>query len=188
MNTHRPEASLIGEARELLVSWRAPDPEQEQLRRDFLALALSSHSATFRESAPDHITASALIFSAEHDQVALLFHPKFDRWLQMGGHCESSDADLPAAALREACEESGLLDADLELDPRPVLLSRHAVKCWPDGSHYDVQFMAVAARGATLTCSSESTEVRWFDLDEALKVSDESVSRLVKASLQRLGA
>ena len=37
------------------------------------------------------------------------------RWLQTGGHIEPEDASLEAAALREAGEESGL--ADLELDP-----------------------------------------------------------------------
>lgn len=170
--------------REVLTSWDAPNHKQEQLRLDFLALAMSSSDAALRSQAPDHITASTLVFSADLDQVALLFHPKFDRWLQMGGHCEPFDSSLHAAAVREAQEECGL--SDLLVDPEPVLLSRHRVRCWPDGLHLDVQFAARARPGAVLECSSESTDLRWFNVNEVAHVSDESVVDLMAAAHQRL--
>lgn len=174
----------MADVRAVLTSWEAPNPRQDQLRQDFLTLALSEPDAAFRDCAPDHITASALVFSAELTHVALLFHPKFDRWLQMGGHCEPSDRSISAAALREAREESGM--STIALDPIPVWLSRHRVKCWPDGHHLDVQFLARAEPGAILTCSEESTDVRWFALDEVASVSDESVKELLGASLKRI--
>lgn len=177
-------ASLIGDIREVLTSWSAPDREQERLRVDFLALAHSSPDAAFRSNAPDHITASTLVFSCDLQQVALLFHPKFDRWLQMGGHCEPTDSSLHAAASREAQEECGI--ADLLVDPEPVCLSRHRVKCWPNGHHLDVQFAAVAPEGAILECSAESTELRWFDLTEIPRICDKSVISLLAAAQQRL--
>lgn len=176
-------ASLIGDVREVLTTWSAPNREQEDLRVDFLALAHSSPNAAFRSNAPDHITASTLVFSFDLQQVALLFHPKFDRWLQMGGHCEPSDDSLHAAATREAHEECGI--ADLLVGPEPVYLSRHRVKCWPDGHHFDVQFAAVAPEGAVLECSTESTALRWFDLAEVPRISDESVVALLAAAQQR---
>lgn len=186
MTLRVPSNSLMLDAREMLASWTAPNYQQDQLRREFLSLALSEPDAAFRGCTPDHITASTLIFSADASQVALLFHPKFGRWLQMGGHCEPSDLTLSAAALREATEESGL--EILDLDPLPVLLSRHRVKCWPDGHHFDVQFIARAQHGATLKCSVESVDLRWFDLADVRRVSDESVADLLAAALARLAA
>lgn len=177
-------SSLILDIRTVLAAWRAPSYEQELLCEDFLALAHSSSQAAFRHNSPDHITASTLVFSSDLRRVALLFHPKFDRWLQMGGHCETSDASLSRAAIREAKEETSL--TDLELDPEPVLLSRHRVRCWPDGHHYDVQFMAVAQPDARLICSAESADLRWFGIDEVARVSDQSVIDLLAASLARL--
>ena len=38
----------------------------------------------------------------------LTLHPRLGRWVQLGGHCEDGDADIAAAALREAREESGI--------------------------------------------------------------------------------
>ena len=78
----------------------------------------------------------------------LTLHPIVGRWLQTGGHCESHDATLADAALREAREETGI--QDLALDPVPVLLSRHEVPCGPlrPSHHLDVQFVAVAPADA----------------------------------------
>ena len=181
---------LREDARRTLRDWQAPTAAQTELQRDFLAHLDNHENATERACSPDHITVSALVFSADFSRVALLFHPKFDRWLQMGGHCEPDDVSLAAGALREAFEETGL--TALSLDPVPVVLSRHEVKCWPGGHHLDVQFMAVVAPddngvvNEELVCSHESTAIRWFPVEDVASVSDESVVDLVTFALDRL--
>ncbi|NIM51912.1 MAG: NUDIX domain-containing protein [Gemmatimonadales bacterium] len=55
-----------------------------------------------------HVTASALVLSSDGTQVLLVFHHRLQRWLQPGGHVESHDASIVAAAQREVREETGL--------------------------------------------------------------------------------
>ena len=176
--------SLTADIRRALAHWSAPDPEQESLRALFADHAASHDEPGDRACAPDHVTASALVVSAEHDRAVLVMHPKFGRWLQTGGHCERQDASIADAALREATEETGI--AGLTIDPEPVLLSRHPVRCHAGGHHLDVQYVAVAPAGAQPVCSDESDEVRWFSLDALPEETDASVRSLVAAARSRL--
>jgi 8-oxo-dGTP pyrophosphatase MutT (NUDIX family) len=129
-----------------------------------------------------HITASALVIAPERGQVLLTLHGKLRMWLQMGGHCEPADATLADAALREATEESGIAGLTL-LPGGPVRLDRHLTPCaW----HLDVQYAAVAPRGAVEAISDESLDLRWFAYDEVADVADTSVVRLVEAARARL--
>jgi 8-oxo-dGTP pyrophosphatase MutT (NUDIX family) len=123
---------------------------------------------------------------ASAGQLLLTLHTRIGRWLQTGGHLESTDADLEAAAVREAQEESGL--APLELDPEPLLLSQHEVPCGPvrPTYHLDVQFLLQTPSTDTPTFGAESHDVRWFRID-ALPAVDQSVRDLVAAAASRLG-
>lgn len=175
--------SLTADIRRVLTAWVAPGPEQAALRDRFAAYADAHDSPGARACAPDHVTASALVVSADGERVVLVLHPKFGRWLQTGGHCEPGDASLAAAAWREATEETGI--ADLVIDPEPVLLSRHPVRCHPGGHHLDVQYVAVAPPGAEPVCSDESDEVCWFGVDALPEQTDDSVRSLVAAATSR---
>jgi len=175
---------LTSDIRRILAAWSPPDAEQAALREVFAAHAARHDQPGARACAPDHVTASALVVSAEHDRVALVLHPKFGRWLQTGGHCEAHDATVAAAAAREASEETGI--EDLGLDPDPLLLSRHPVRCHENGHHLDVQFLAVAPAGAEPRCSDESDDVRWFEVDALPERTDDSVRSLVAAARTRL--
>jgi len=177
--------SLHAEALALLQHWTAPDPGQEALRLRYVAHLVAHPDATDRGCRPDHLTAGALVLSADHREVLLTLHAKAGRWFQLGGHCEPADRSLPEAALREATEESGV--AGLVIDPVPVHLDEHEVTfCGMPGRvhHLDVRFVAVAPAGAVPTVSAESTDVRWWPVD-ALPEPDDG---LVARSLERLGS
>ncbi|MDR7086293.1 8-oxo-dGTP pyrophosphatase MutT (NUDIX family) [Aeromicrobium panaciterrae] len=171
----------------MLTRWAAPDDEQERLRVTYLAHLDGHADATSRDCHPDHLTASALIVSADHQRVLLTLHHVIKRWLQTGGHIDPEDESLAEAALREAHEESGI--AGLTIDPVPVVLSLHEVpKCGPirPSHHLDVQFVAVAPPDAQHVISDESDELEWFAVDNLPTETDQSVRELIAASMRRL--
>jgi 8-oxo-dGTP pyrophosphatase MutT (NUDIX family) len=177
--------SLRDSALATLRGWTAPDPGQETLRQRYLAHLEAHSDAAYRQCRPDHLTAGALVVSADRRQVLLTLHAKAGRWFQLGGHCEPGDTSLADAAFREATEESGI--AGLLLDPEPVHLDEHPVTfCGAPGlvHHLDVRFVALAPAGAAPVVSEESTDVRWWPVD-GLPDPDHG---LVARSLERLAA
>jgi 8-oxo-dGTP pyrophosphatase MutT (NUDIX family) len=119
--------------------------------------------------------------------VLLTLHARMGRWLQTGGHIESTDPTLEAAAAREAYEESGL--ADLAVEPSPLLLSKHEVPCGTvrPTYHLDVQYLVLANDHlVSPNIGAESLDVRWFAHDRLPEV-DSSVVALVRAAGARLG-
>ncbi|GAA1968220.1 NUDIX hydrolase [Kitasatospora viridis] len=182
--------ALHTDATAALNDWAPADPDQQALRRDYLAHLAERPDGLFKACLPAHITASALVVDPAAGRVLLTLHPKVGLWLQMGGHCEPVDGTLGAAALREAVEESGitgltLLSADGASGgrPVPVKLDRHEVHCTgkdqPANTHLDVQYVALAPAGAVEQISEESLDLRWFGYDELPELTDGSVRRLV---------
>jgi 8-oxo-dGTP pyrophosphatase MutT (NUDIX family) len=156
---------LRNSAIEVLTNWRAPDPAQDSLRHAVLAFVLGNDDACQRACVPGHITASALVLDHTGNRALLTLHPRFGRWLQLGGHCETSDPDIVAAAMREASEESGIVD--LTMEPELAALHVHPVTCslGVPTRHLDMQFIAHAPAGAEIACSDESLDLRWWPLD-----------------------
>ncbi len=151
--------------------------------RGFLA---ARHDGVWRSCEPGHVTASALIVSADASQVLLVAHPRIGLWVQTGGHLEPSDPTVAAAALREATEESGI--AGLRLDPVPIDLDVHGLTCslGVPTRHYDVRFVAVAPADAVPVRSDESDDIGWFAWDDLPAGTSDDVPRLVEAVRKRL--
>lgn len=172
-------------ARGLLLDYAPRDAHQARERERMLAF-LGEHprDAHRRTCLPGHLTASCLVLDHAGERALLTFHAKLRRWLQLGGHCDG-DANLPGVALREACEESGILD--LEIDPRPLDLDIHPIPARPGEPahlHLDTRFVVRAPRGATLVLSEESLELRWFTRSELGSIeTDDSVRRLFDLAL-----
>jgi 8-oxo-dGTP pyrophosphatase MutT (NUDIX family) len=174
---------LTTDAVRLLEGWLPAEADQEQLRTEFLHHLATVPDPVHRGGRPDHLTASALVLSADHSHVLLDLHRKVRRWLQFGGHLEPGDRSVADAALREAREESGIDELRL-VGSGPVRLDRHPAPCraGQPGDHLDVQWAAEAARGALPRASEESLAVAWWPVD-ALPETDDSVRRLVAAAL-----
>jgi 8-oxo-dGTP pyrophosphatase MutT (NUDIX family) len=136
---------------------------------------------------PGHITASAWIVSRERRSVLLTHHRKLGRWLQLGGHTDG-EPDVLSAALREAREESGLLDfvvlpqvggpeiLDVDVHEIPARGSE------PPHEHHDIRFLLEASEAESIRRQqAESVAMRWFPL-EALDavLGEESLARMAR--------
>jgi 8-oxo-dGTP pyrophosphatase MutT (NUDIX family) len=146
----------------------------------FLAALPAPFSAEQRKA---HFTASALVVDADRTRTCLVLHRKLGLWLQPGGHVEPADESVGLAALREVREETGL-ETRLGTE-QPVHLDIHEIPDRPDMPahlHLDVRFLSVAD-AEELTLSDESTDVRWWPLEEAARAGDESLSRLIAAAI-----
>lgn len=177
---------LRDEALATLRAWLPPDEAQQRLRAAYVDHLEAHPDGTSRRCHPAHVTAGALVLSADHTQVLLTLHAKARRWFHLGGHCEDGDLTLLAAAAREAAEESGL--PGLRLDPVPLHLDTHEVAfCGPHErvSHLDVRFLALASQGAHPTASDESLDVRWWPVD-ALPTDAPDLRELVAAARTRV--
>jgi 8-oxo-dGTP pyrophosphatase MutT (NUDIX family) len=157
--------SLHADVVSVLSDWRPEMPGQRSLREAFLGFLAARPDACARSCEPGHITASALVLSADGSEILLTLHPRVGAWLQLGGHCETSDTSLRGAALREAAEESGI--EGLTIEPAPVHVDVHPITCslGVPTRHFDVRFLVHAPPNATAVRSDESLDLRWWPLD-----------------------
>lgn len=174
--------ALLTDAVGVLTRWTAPDAATELTRHRFLDLLGEGTAALRRDKPGAHVTASAVILSADLREVLLCLHGRFRLWVQTGGHCEPGDTTLAAVALREAREESGI--DGLRLVDAPIGLDIHPVTCAAGPSvHYDVRFAALAPPGAVAKVSDESDALGWFAPDALPQPLAGSVEEAVREAL-----
>jgi 8-oxo-dGTP pyrophosphatase MutT (NUDIX family) len=101
------------------------------------------------------------------------------RWLQLGGHVDG-EADVAAAALREAQEESGLSEFDFVTNEVFDLDVHHipARAGEPQHLHFDIRFL-LQARSDDIVCSAESVALQWVYHHNIPSLTDEiSIHRM----------
>lgn len=180
--------ALHDDALATLRAWRTDDVRQERLRQEYVDHLDAHADGMTRACYPDHVTAGALVLSADRTQVLLTLHAKARRWFHLGGHCEPEDTTLAGAALREATEESGV--EGLTLDPDPLHLDAHVVGFCGRRErvrHLDVRFLALAPAGARPEVSEESLDVRWWPVD-ALPTEDPEMQEMAALAVVRAQA
>lgn len=159
----------------------APFNEQEARDKDELLRRLKSGEELFeRSNLSAHMTASAWIVNPERTQVLMAYHNIYDSWAWLGGHADG-ERDLLQVALKEAREESGLVDV------RPVTgeiysleiltVSGHEKKGQyvPSHLHLNLTYLLEADPGQALHMKAdENSGVKWFAPEDAIAASTEA--------------
>jgi 8-oxo-dGTP pyrophosphatase MutT (NUDIX family) len=150
-----------------------PADDAERRDRDAIAELVATTDRCFDRTLyePGHVTGSAFVVDASSGCVLLHHHRRLGRWLQLGGHDEGEHDPL-ATALREAREESGLLDlrplstAILDVDVHVI----PAHRAEPPHQHHDVRYALQTSMPATISqLDEESFDLAWLDLEEAAR-------------------
>jgi len=153
------------------VTARRPVDERERTSIEQLLAALPALAAPFDEHAdPVHLTASAIVIGRRG--VILHRHKRLAMWLQPGGHIDPGETPWDAAR-REAWEETGL---QVEFGPLGTQLVHVDVHAGPRGhTHLDLRYLLLAGDEEPRPPEGESQDVRWFDWDEAISMSDDGL-------------
>jgi 8-oxo-dGTP pyrophosphatase MutT (NUDIX family) len=161
----------------LLQAHVAADAREEADRCAMLQLARELERPLSREQHRAHFTASALVVDEACERTCLVWHLKFERLLQPGGHIEPDDASVEHAALREAREETELELAFHPAAPRPFDLDIHEIGARPGEPahfHLDVRYLLV---GSGSPCAGAA----WYPIDEPV---EESVARMIRKAVR----
>ena len=113
------------------------------------------------------------VFIVHDGRVLMVDHPRYDKWLPIGGHIEL-DEDPEQALYREVQEESGL--AVEIMSNKPAALSPgHKFLLTPNfldvheanSPHHHIAFVYFArAHDDTFTKSDEHRDMRWLTSDD----------------------
>jgi len=159
--------AAVREILDRLQEWSPVAPAQARISGEYQAFVRDLQAAAVdRDGGPEHLTGSCFVLTPDLTQVLLCFHRKGQFWVQLGGHVESGDKSVAAAAYREAREEGGIADIR-PFGTMPVDLHRHPLSS-SFGTcrvHWDVGFAAFADGDAVPGVSAESEAVAWFGVD-----------------------
>jgi 8-oxo-dGTP pyrophosphatase MutT (NUDIX family) len=129
-----------------------------------------------------HVTASAIVVTDDRRRVLLHLHKRMNMWLQPGGHIDAGE--LPwSAALREACEETGL-PAQLvgpagEDGPQLLHVDVHG---GPKGhTHLDLRYLIESPQVPPTPPQGESQDVKWFLWHNAVDTAEAGLEGILRA-------
>ena len=166
---------------QLLKNHQPSTTEETQFKQQMIEFVEQNPDCFERTLLIGHVTGSAWIVDKSRQFTLLTHHRKLDKWFQTGGHCDG-DSDVLNVAIKEAQEETGLLDIQV-VSPNIFDIDIHEIperKGVPTHLHYDVRFLLEADMNEPLIVSSESSDLAWVELSKVSSLNDsESIMRMV---------
>jgi 8-oxo-dGTP pyrophosphatase MutT (NUDIX family) len=118
-----------------------------------------------------HVTGSAVVVHPPTRRVLLRWHDRMQAWLQVGGHADRGEVDPFSIALREAREETGLMDLAPWPDARILQVAVVPVppgKGEPEHHHGDIRYGLQTAQPENVIAESDSAALMWLEIDDAI--------------------
>ena len=126
-----------------------------------------------------HFTSSCWIVNKEKTKVLMVYHNIYDSWSWVGGHADGDD-DLLHVSLKEASEETGLknvIPLSKDIFSLEVLgVDGHMKKGGYISTHIHLNItylLCANENDITHIKEDENSDVKWFELEEAIKASSE---------------
>lgn len=152
---------------------------QEEKDLKTIIHALKDNNIFHRHNLMAHMTASSWIINQDASKVLMIHHNIYNSWSWLGGHADG-EYDLLKVAIREAQEESGLLNVHSvngEIFSLEVLTVDGHEKNGdyvPSHLHLNVTYLLQASDQDDLSIKDdENSGVQWFSLDDAVAASTE---------------
>ncbi len=176
----------------LLTNYNSKYQEENFFKQQMLEFLDVCSNCFERSCSVGHFTASAWLLDNTKTKVLLMHHAKFDRWLQLSGHCDGNH-DVLQVAIKEAHEESGItdpgsivplsndiFDLDIHLTPQ--------IKSELPHYHFDIRFLLQAQGNNNIKLNHESKDLKWFSAkQDLLPTNDLGVARMFKKLVTVLG-
>jgi 8-oxo-dGTP pyrophosphatase MutT (NUDIX family) len=157
------------------------NPQAESLVAELGELIASGVDVLSRRDFAGHVTCGAVVVR-DDGNVLLIHHRALSRWLTPGGHLESTDSSLIAAAARELCEELSVRPAQISVPVAwldiPIRIDRHRIpanskKVEPEHDHWDFEFIFHLAESDLAIQEEEVTDWKWCDpLEHSVALRD----------------
>lgn len=157
-----------------------PFNEQEEKDKALILSMLAQYGSLFERSCGiAHMTASAWTVNESFTKAVMCYHNIYNSWSWLGGHADGNE-DLPAVALKEVREESGIDSLRLYSEDifslESLTVDGHVKKgiYVPSHIHLNITYLVIADEAAPLSaCEGENSGVRWFSLEDAVNASTE---------------
>lgn len=157
-----------------------PVNEQEERDKEIMLKYIENNPDYLdRTNMIGHFTTSIWTVNKDRTKTLMAYHNIYDSWAWIGGHADGIE-DLAAVALRELEEETGVKNAKLvsnDIYSLEILTVDGHVKRGkyvPSHLHLNVTYLAEADENEVLKVNEEENQaVKWWTLEDALKVSKE---------------
>ncbi len=175
-----------------------PYNEQEEKDKSLILSMLAQCDKLYdRSCGIAHMTASAWTVNESLTKAVMCYHNIYNSWSWLGGHADGNE-DLPAVALKEVREESGIENLRLYSEEifslESLTVDGHVKRgvYVPSHIHLNITYLVIADETAELAaCEGENSGVAWFSLEDAVNAStepwfQEHVYRKLNAKLAQL--
>lgn len=163
----------------LLENYIPSDESETSSKGKIVEFVKRNRNCFDRSLEEGHITASAWLLSKDENGALLMHHRKLDGWFQLGGHCDG-DSDVLAVAIKEAQEESGILDI-VPVSREIFDVDVHLIPDNPKDKahyHYDIRFLLKVNSDEAFKRNEESKELRWVMKNGEMPSKEPSVIRM----------